>query len=224
MPRQLSFDWPMRVALGVGDFFVTPANERAFARIRAPEGWPEGKLALIGPPGSGKTHLARVFAEAAGAVTLAAADLPETFAPPATRDVVVEDLTGLPKRAEETLFHLHNHLRHTGGRLLMTATRPPALWSISLPDLASRMQATDTVTIDDPDDALLEAVLMKHFNDRQLSPSPALVRYLAPRIERSFAAAARIVARLDAEAMAQGREITPKLAMELLDNPLFDRL
>ncbi len=222
MAEQLSFDWPVRVALGAGDFFVTQANDRAFAMVSDPGHWPDGKLALIGPPGSGKTHLARVFAQSHPAWVIAAADLGPDLSAPDLPNVVIEDAEHLPPHAEEALFHLHNHLRHTGGRLLLTSGVPPARWPLRLPDLASRMQATATVTIDDPDDTLLAAVMMKLFNDRQLAPQPQVLRYLAPRIERSFAAAARIVADLDAAALAQGREITLKLAADLLDNGTAD--
>jgi chromosomal replication initiation ATPase DnaA len=116
------------------------------------------------------------------------------------------------------MFHLHNHLRNTGGTLLMTAQSAPTRWNIALPDLASRMQATTITQIDNPDDALLSALIMKLFADRQIMPKPALVQYLTPRIERSVAAAADIVARLDEAALANGRKINQALAAELLDN------
>ncbi|MEO0904939.1 MAG: chromosomal replication initiator DnaA, partial [Pseudomonadota bacterium] len=106
-----------------------------------------------------------------------------------------------------------------GGLLLLTSALPPSRWSIALPDLASRMQATTVVHIQNPDDALLSALIMKLFADRQINPQPDLVQYLAKRIERSFAAAADIVARLDSAALAQGRKINKALVAELLDNP-----
>ena len=105
-----------------------------------------------------------------------------------------------------------------GGLLLLTSDQPPSRWSIALPDLASRMQATTVVQIHNPDDALLSALLMKLFADRQINPQPALVQYLATRIERSFSAAADIVDRLDTAALAQRRKINKALAAELLDN------
>jgi chromosomal replication initiation ATPase DnaA len=116
------------------------------------------------------------------------------------------------------MFHLHNYLRNTGGTLLMTADTPPNRWQVTLPDLASRMQATHIGQIASPDDALLSALIMKLFADRQIMPKPELVTYLTTRIERSFAAAAEIVARLDAAALAQGRKINTALARDLLDN------
>ncbi len=217
MSDQLAFDWPTGVALGPDDFFVSEANAQAFAMLAAPETWPEHKIAVIGPKGCGKSHLARVFQTQSDALLIAAADIASGFQTDATT-VVIEDMELLPNTAEEAVFHLHNNLRGVGGTLLMTSDQAPSRWPIALPDLASRMQATAVVQIADPDDALLSALIMKLFADRQINPQPALVQYLATRIERSFAAAAEIVARLDAAALAQGRKINKTLAAELLDN------
>ena len=217
MADQLAFDWPTGVARGPDDFFVSDANAQACAMIAAPETWPDGKLALIGPSGSGKSHLAGIFRSARAAETIAAADMSPGFRTDAPA-VIVEDVERLARGAEEALFHLHNNLRSNAGLLLMTSDRPPARWPIALPDLASRMQATTVIAIADPDDALLAALIMKLFADRQISPTPSLVRYLVPRVERSYAAAAKIVATLDAASLAQGRKINTALAADLLDN------
>lgn len=217
MPDQLAFDWPTGVALGPDDFFVSEANAKAFAMLSAPDTWPERKLAIIGPKGSGKSHLARVFEGQTDAVLHKACDLAGGFQTAATT-VIIEDMERLPRSAEEPVFHLHNNLRNAGGLLLLTSCLPPSRWPIALPDLASRMQATTVAQIENPDDALLSALIMKLFADRQINPQPNLVQYLAARIERSFAAAADIVARLDAAALAQGRKINTALAAELLDN------
>lgn len=216
VPRQLTFDWPRGVALGAEDFFTAPANAQAYAMVTTPAGWPERKLVLTGPAGSGKSHLARVFAAQTGAVireaaTLAEGDLPGT-------PVVVEDMEGLPAALEPAMFHLHNHLRGAGLPLLMTARTPPGRWLAALPDLASRMQAATIAAIAEPDDALLAAVLMKLFADRQIMPKPELMDYLLRRMERSFAAARDIVAALDAASMNEGHKINTRLAGRLLDN------
>jgi chromosomal replication initiation ATPase DnaA len=142
-----------------------------------------------------------------------AADLPTDL--PRTA-VVVQTVAQLPSAAEETLFHLHNHLRAARLPLLLTSTKPPIQWDIALPDLASRMQAAPTAQIDDPDDRLLMAVLMKHFSDRQLTPKPQLISYIANHIERSFSAAADIVAKLDAHALRTGEKINTTLAKQYL--------
>ncbi len=222
MPRQLSFDLPVRESRGRGDFFVSDANAAALAMIEGWQDWPQRKLVLTGPEGAGKTHLAHVWAglsEAAivPARTLNEADIPALAAAP----VAVEDCDRIAgDRALETaLFHLHNLVLAEGHAALFTAALAPRRWPLVLPDLASRMQATALARIAPPDDALLAAVLTKHFSDRQLSPGPATVPYLARRIERSFAAARDIVERLDAAALERARAITPALAREVLDKP-----
>lgn len=215
MPRQLAFDLPVRAALGREDFFVSPANSDALALIDAPERWPLGKLLLTGPHGSGKSHLAEVFAHDRQALIIEGADLFEMGEPP--RAVVVENAEGVASRHEEALFHLHNRLAETGGLLLLTACEPPGRWGLCLPDLLSRMQATAIARLSPPDDALLSAVIVKLFADRQVQVPPALIPYLVSRIDRSFAAARALVAALDARALALGRPVTRALAAEFLD-------
>jgi len=216
MTRQLTFDWPRGVALGPTDFFVSPANAQAYAMVTSPASWPDRKLIITGAAGSGKSHLCRVAQARTDAVIWQACDLAHTL-PDAGADVIVEDMGRLPASAQEFMFHLHNHLRNTGGSLLMTADAPPTLWPLTLPDLASRMQAATVAPIGDPDDMLISALIMKLMADRQIMPPMALVTYLVPRIERSFAAAAAIVDALDAESLATGRPINVKLAASLLD-------
>ncbi|GGL67775.1 DnaA ATPase domain-containing protein [Wenxinia marina] len=217
MARQLTFELPARVRQGPADFFVSDSNRAAYVMVTGAEGpWPDGKLALVGPPGSGKSHLVRVWQEQSGGAVVAAEDLGDDFRPGAA--LAVENVQRLPRRAEETLFHVHNAIRARGGRLLLTADRPPSAWPILLPDLASRMQATNVVRIVDPDDALLSALLAKLFYDRQIAAPPSLIRWLVPRIERSHAAAAGIVDRLDRAALASGERIGTGLARRLLDN------
>ncbi|HVG48434.1 MAG TPA: DnaA/Hda family protein [Rubellimicrobium sp.] len=215
--EQLSFDWALPVALGPEDFFVSDANADAHAMIAGGLRWPDGKLALVGPEGSGKTHLARIWQGLTGAERREARDLGADLPAPGAA-VAVEDLETLPRESETALFHLHNHLLATGGRLLLTSDRPPARWGIRLPDLASRMQATTVVRLDGPDDALLEALLAKQFADRQLFPAPGVLAFVARRIERSHAAAALAVASLDRASLSEGRKVSLSLARRVLDS------
>lgn len=224
MTVQLSLDLPGRPATGRGDFFVSPANALAVAQIDRWRDWPGGKLVLIGPPGAGKSHLTRVWAAESGARVLPAAALVQaTLAAGPTPALVsghlaVEDvpaIAGHPE-AEQALFHLHNLVLADGGRLLLTGAVPPAQWGIRLPDLASRIMGTQTVRLDPPDDTLLAALLVKLFTDRGIAAPPKLIGWLVLRMERSFAAAGRIVAALDARAMASGRPIGERLAREVL--------
>ena len=219
MAEQLVFDLPVRRALGRGDFYVSEANRSAADAIEAWMDWPDRKLALVGPRGSGKTHLAHVWAAESGArVTdaraLAAADIPALASGP----VAVEDADMLSgKDAEEALLHLHNLVLTEGGALLLTATSPPSRWRLALPDLASRMQGVAVARLSAPDDALLSAVIVKLFADRQIAVRPAAIAYLVRRIERSFAAAGDIVEALDRAALAGHAPVTRTLAAAVLD-------
>lgn len=218
VPGQMAFDLGSAQQLQRDDFFLSASNAAALRAIDDWRDWPGGKLVLAGPSGSGKTHLAQVWATAAEAVLVAAAALPGVYLPSLGPRVVVEDadrIAGHPG-AEAALFHLHN-LILPAGRLLVTASGPPRDWGVALPDLVSRMQAAGFARLEPADDALLSAVLVKLFFDRQISVPPNLIAYLVPRIERSLAAAGDVVARLDAAGLAQGRAVTRALAVELLD-------
>ncbi|WP_299848510.1 DnaA/Hda family protein [uncultured Roseovarius sp.] len=221
MAKQLSFELPVRQALGREDFFVSPANAAAVGMIEGWQGWTARKLVLAGPTGSGKTHLAHVWAALAQAQIIAATDLEQADIPAlATSNIAVENAHEIAdnRAAEEALFHLHNLALAEGWTLLITADKPPQHWGLTLPDLVSRMQGTTLVALDTPDDSLLAAVLMKLFADRQLSPQPETIPYLIPRMPRSFDAARAVVATLDDLALETGRPINRTLARRVLDN------
>ena len=230
-PRQLPLALPVEVAHGRDDYVVSASNRAAFDLVTAPS-WPSDVLLLVGPEGAGKTHLAAVFAEATGAVVVAAADLAgrDPLALVSTGAVVVEDAgegdegegEGPRPADERALFHLLNAVRQSGGRCLITARRPLAAWGLSLADLASRLRAATPIELGLPDDRLVEALLAKLFADRQTTVDPVVVAYLARRMERSFAAAARLVEALDREALAAKSPITRPLAAQVLARG-FDR-
>jgi chromosomal replication initiation ATPase DnaA len=225
MAEQLTFDLPVREALQREAFFVSPSNAIALATLDTPELWPSNKLVLTGPRGSGKTHMAHVWAVDRDAIIIGAdelicADIPMLAS---MRHVVVENadrIVDLPnaRNTEEALFHLHNLTLAEGGRLLVTASTPPNLWKLDLPDLASRMQGTSVIKIDAPDDALLSAMLLKQFEDRQLAISHPLIPFLVKRMERSTANLRSIVEALDAAALRLGKPISRKFAAQVLDN------
>ncbi|KEP70834.1 chromosomal replication initiator protein DnaA [Thioclava dalianensis] len=222
MAKQLIFPLPIRSAQGREDFFIAPANALALSTLDAPQTWPNGRMILIGPEGAGKTHLAAIWAQEQGAEPLAARDLSDDDAPrlAAQRVAVIENThqIGGDRVRETALFHLHNLMQAEGGRLLLTARTPPRDWGVTLPDLISRMEASATVRITPPDDALLAAVLVKLFNDRQLMVSPVLIDWLVTRMDRSLATARRLVAALDDRALSEQRAITRPLAAQVLDS------
>ncbi len=166
MPEQLTFPQYVLPALGRGDYFVSTANALAVARVDDTQAWTNGKLALTGPEGAGKTHLAHVWANANNADITDHKALPTLDIPSIKTGLAVEiPETPLTPPEEEALFHLHNHMAAQTLPLLLIAREPPARWPIALPDLKSRMQATDVAQIDAPDEALLSAVLVKLFTD-----------------------------------------------------------
>ena len=220
MAEQLSFELPVKPALGRGDFMVAYSNAMALAMIEATDAWENSKLVLIGPTGAGKTHLAHVWAGAMGgrivqAVNLAQADVPGLAIGP----LVVEDVPLIAQDldAQTALFHLHNLMQAAGHPLLMTGTSEPHHWALSLPDLQSRIDASGVATLDAPDDTLLAAVLAKLFADRQLMPRPDVIPYLILRMERSFAAARDVVVAMDEAGLSRHAPLTRALAAQVLD-------
>lgn len=215
-PRQLAFalNYPENYARE--DFLSGPPNAAALALIDSWPDWPDRVVALIGPEGSGKTHLASIWASEAGARVIGARSLSHIDLPAAlaTGALVVEDLTA-EDLDERALFHLLNLAREEGATLLLTGRHPPAGITASIRDLVSRLRALPVVTVFPPDDTLLRALIVKLAADRQLLVDEALVNYLATHIERSFAAARAAVRRLDEEAMRQKRAPTRALAAEL---------
>ena len=216
VPRQLALALPHAESFARDDFLTGASNDAALATIERWPDWADRVLALTGPEGAGKSHLAALWAEKAGARRVSARALGETdlLHALATGALVVEDASD--ELDERALFHLLNLVREEDGYLLLTARMLPATWGVALPDLASRLRAVPVVTVSAPDDALLRAVMVKLFADRQLAVDETLIAYLATRIERSFAAARETVERLDREALRQQRGVTRALAAELL--------
>lgn len=215
MSDQLVFDWPNDAGLKAEDFFVCGPNAQAVTMLRAPETWPEQKLALVGPEGSGKSHLVRIFQEEHDAQVFSASDIPRHYED--DQPVVIEDADRIAFSDEEALFHLHNNLRAAGLPLMLTARTSPARWAISLPDLKSRMSATTVAHIKDPDDELLQILLAKLFSDRQVMPPPNVISYVVTRMDRSYVAAQSIVDQLDRTALARKKQISIRMAAALLD-------
>ncbi|MEM6972469.1 MAG: DnaA/Hda family protein [Pseudomonadota bacterium] len=218
--RQLPLTMPPRTALGASDFAMTPANADAVAMLSAPGRWPRGRLALVGPPGAGKTHLVRMLFAEGDAHLIEPADV-IAHAPPAhARHALVilecaERVAG-NHAAESALFHLYNLLGEQGGRLLLTAQQTPAQWPLALPELASRLATVGVVRID-PDEGLVVAVMLKAAEDRGIDLAPDAITYLMTRIERDLGSVHALIAALDAKATGRKRRhVTKRLAGECL--------
>lgn len=219
-PRQLALALPHAESFAREDFLAGPSNAAALALIERWPDWPNHIVALIGPEGSGKSHLAAIWAQASGARVLAAkllaqGDLPAALA---TGALVLEDLAfaGLDERA---LFHLINLAREEGAYVLITSRSPLISFPVSIRDLASRLRAVPSVTLAAPDDALLRSLIVKLGADRQLALDDTLVGFLVNRIERSCAGVRAAIARLDEESMRLHRPPTRALAAEIFREP-----
>ncbi len=216
-PRQLPLTMPHEASMSREDFLVGEGNREAAAFIDAWPDWPASVVLLIGPTGSGKTHLVNIWAEMSraaviDAVELAAADPTALIG---TGAVAIEDAdeAGLD---EQALFHLLNAARGRGASVLITCHAIPAAWGLTLPDLLSRLRAAQPAFLGPPDDELLTKVMVKLLADRQLTVDAGVLDYILVRMERSFAAACALVDALDRESLARGRRITKAIAAEVL--------
>jgi chromosomal replication initiation ATPase DnaA len=219
-PRQLAFALPHAESLTRDNFLEGAANAQALALIDAWPDWPNRVMMLVGPEGSGKSHLASIWAAEAGARSVAAHALTPANVPGelATGALVVDDLD--PASFDErALFHLLNLAREDEAYVLMTGRTLPSLFPVELRDLRSRLRAVPVVMLTPPDDQLFRALIVKFCADRQMTVDESIVSYLATRIERSFAAARQAVELLDAEALRQRRPVTRALAAEVLKDP-----
>jgi len=214
-PRQLPLDLPVEPRYGAEDFLVGPPNAAAHALIDRWPDWPDRVVLLVGPEGSGKTHLSAIWRERTGAIAMPASAVNETVLTSGEACAVVIEDCDQGALDEHGLFHLLNVMRVKGHALLTARTRPRG-WGIATPDLLSRLRLAPVAELGAPDDALLRAVLVKLFFDRQLMVDAGVIETLLLRMERSFAAAQRIVAALDREALSRGRRITRVMAAAVL--------
>jgi chromosomal replication initiation ATPase DnaA len=216
--RQLAFDLGHRPAFDRDDFLVAPCNAEAVAQIDLWPEWTDHAIAIFGPPGCGKSHLAHVYALRTGATVLTPGEVIGTEIANLVerhKSLVIED--GESISDSRALLHLFNAMKEQGGHMLLTSGEPPSRWPVTLPDLKSRLAAVHAVRINAPDDAMIEAVLVKLFADRQLLVSPETLSYIVRHMDRSFAAARRTVELADTESLAGKRPITVPLIKGVLD-------
>ncbi|RUP07630.1 DnaA/Hda family protein [Hyphomicrobium sp.] len=217
-PEQLVFELPHRAAMGLEDFLVSESNASAVALVDRWPDWPIGAAVLAGPKGSGKSHLANIWLKRAGATPFEASAITREAVPAMASEgaLLIEDVQKISDEA--ALFHLLNLVREQRLQILLTTDTVPGDLAIALPDLRSRLKALPLAIIDPPDDALLRAVLVKLFADRQLSVEPQLVDYVLVRMERSMLAAERFVAEADRRALVLQRRVTRAIAAVALDS------
>jgi len=218
MASQLVFDLGHRPALERDDFLVSECNQEAVKWIDSWPKWPSSLLIMVGNSGSGKSHLAGVWQAKSGASVLRSDDLmdledPWSLFTPIAACVV--EYNPLQFNAE-ALLHIINTANEINAYLLMTADKPPSKWPIELPDLRSRVRTAPVAFLNDPDEKLLAAVMVKLFSDRQLKVEPEVISYIIPRIERTFEAALKLVSELDRAALSERRAITVPLTKKIM--------
>lgn len=216
-PRQLPLDLGHQPALSRDDLILSDANAAAVRLVDSWPAWPAPVTVLAGPTGSGKSHIAEVWRQAANAhvadpIAIAARDIDAALRQP----ILLDDVAG-GELDENGLFHVINAVRQSGGHMLLVSRLFPAAWGVRLPDLASRLKAAATVEIGEPDDMLLSAVITKLFADRQIEVEPHVVQFLTRRIERSLSAAIAVVDELDRAALEGKKRITRGLAADVVE-------
>jgi chromosomal replication initiation ATPase DnaA len=200
--NQIPMSFPMTPAMGREDFLVSDCNREALAWIDRWPNWNAPALYIYGPEGSGKSHLASIWKSGAGA-----------------NAQVIEDVDSKigTRPEEEVLFHLYNRIRQIPGALLMTGSKPWALQRFAVPDLASRLRSCPQVALGLPDEDLLRVLLVKLFSDRQMRIDVSVIEYAVARMERSFAAARDLVARLDQISMTEKKPVTASMVRAMLE-------
>ena len=221
--KQYPLPLPHTEAMEADDYVITASNREAAAWVNAWPTWPSHCLMVLGPTGSGKTHLMNLWILNSHGKIVTVKELATNDAGSLAMSnsiIAIDDVGKIAghREAEETLFHLYNLLRDTKGYLLLTSSHPVALWNLQLADLRSRLMASPVAAIGVPDDELLTMLLVKQFHDRQIDVSGDVITYLVPRIERTTAALRDIVAKLDRASLAESKGVTVALAKRLLEN------
>ena len=206
---QIPLDLEHEPSFAFEDFMVSCSNEAAYKLICNWPNWPQHAVAIVGPPASGKTHLAHAWAASSDALLYSGLESIRSLAP--GRAVLIEDVDRL-HYSDQEVFHLFNWVKEASGSLLMTSRQHPTRLDIGLPDLRSRLATVFVGEMHEPDDQLLTAILLKLFSDRQVKVDTLVIEYLLPRIERSFSATVALVDLMDRTALAGKRKITRDLA------------
>ena len=193
------------------EFVVADSNKRAYTFLDSFPDWPAPAAALYGPSASGKTHLARIWAERSGAALLDARDLPLSVEGPA----VVENIDSAPGFAHEPALFA---MLERGTPLLLTGRQAPSAWPVMLPDLGSRFRALLAFELGAPDEALLMALAVKLFADRQVLVPESVVTHLVRTLERSPSALRDFIQRADTRALEEKKPVNLKLIQSLMAN------
>jgi len=227
-PRQLALDLRLKPSFGREDFLIASSNRLAADFIDRWPDWPSSTALLVGPSGTGKTHLLEIWRRRSGAQILSIADVSEDVVSDLVQSGGAVALEHAPDAAinQRALFHLLNAARENRGHVLIATRQNARHWGITLRDLASRLEAAPAIAIQPAEDDLLRAVLVKLFADRQCMVEASFVEYLIARMPRSLEAARALVAAIDTRALALGtrpnRSLAAKVLSELTESAQLD--
>jgi chromosomal replication initiation ATPase DnaA len=211
MAAQLWFDFSLPGdSFDRSRFCEGSSNADAVHRMARWKDWPMGCLLLVGPKGSGKSHLARMWIEENGGIIVHSSSIPKRL----QGNVAVDHLPG--DMDEEGLFHLINRAMNGATRVLIMARELPRGWKVELGDLRSRLHSIELAQIDEPDDEVLACILKKLCQDRLIKPDDKLIKYLVERMDRSSEYALNLVERLNAKSLETSRPVNMKLAREVM--------
>lgn len=213
---QLQLELGHTPAQGEADFLVGEGNALAYGRIMAFPQWGDPLTLLIGPAKSGKSHLARIFADRSGASFASVADLADLARDGGRGPLIVED-ADRRDYDEAGLFHLLNQSMREHRPLLLTAREDVANWPLATDDVRSRARRATAFTLELTDDIQLSHMFVKLFGDRQIIVDPKIIAYLVARMERSTEEAVLLADLMDRLALAKGTALTRSIAAEALD-------
>ena len=216
MNEQLVLGLSLKEALEKEDFFISSSNLEAVTLLDNTDRWGSGVLLLVGPKGSGKTHLSLVWCKENKAKHLNLETILQEMEKGLNHDLVcVEDIDIIenaerPKKSkiEEGIFHLINSVGSRGGKLLISSSKMPNALSIGLKDLESRLQSFSKTNIKEPDDRLVMALLLKYFNDRQIHIKHSNLTYIATRINRTYSSIYEFVNYIDHKSLVLNTKLT----------------
>ena len=216
MNEQLVLGLSLKEALEKEDFFISSSNLDAVTQLGNTDKWPSGVLLLVGPKGSGKTHLSAVWSQEHKAKIVKLEAITPEMEKGIGHDVVcIEDIDTIEKvekqkkpKLEEGIFHLINSIGGRGGKLLMSSRKMPNALSIGLKDLVSRLQSFGNTIIKEPDDSLVMALLLKYFNDRQIFIKHSNLDYIASRVNRTYSSIYQFVNYIDHKSLVLNTKVT----------------